>query len=488
MDQHVETASQNVSSSSGSVFEDSLTESNNSTPALHSFEIESDSEKSMQVNDQEVTQSMSNAASVPKTRKTQIWSTVARYSTYEEAHEALVREGFRKHGHKDGKDGRKSNYHCQKIKQTAKEQCAAQRRIYADNSRVDFEVQTADSAHTCIEKDKTDHSKSISEAMKRMVEECSSNRMTAKHIIKHIESLKENHDLFTDESVPNATQIYYILRAHKERHNPKMIYLGQLMEWCENHSSTPDDIDEPFVIGFQSLEMDVEAANFRIVVSTRRLLQNCANSDNICIDATYKVNWNEFPYILVGRVDKAKKLHPFCFALTVHETTDDYNFVFESLKNGVEKFTNEILQPKVLIADGDKAIRKAFMESFPRAKLIVMCYVHVKRNVDKNKDKYSKENRQHIFNDIELCHLASTPAKFRRLTALFMKKWSKKEPKFASYFKKQWLDSHCNWYEGAATYTPSTNNAVEGMFDLLCFLQIIREENHFKSFFLRACA
>lgn len=314
-----------------------------------------------------------------------------------------------------------------------------------------------------MEKEESNHSKSVSKEMKKLIVECSTNRMTAKHIINHIESLKENHDLFVDEAVPNATQIYYILRAHKEQHNPKMVYLGQLMEWCESHSATPEDIDEPFVIGFQSLESDIESANFRIVVSTRRLLQHCANSDNICIDATYQVNWNDFPFMVLGRVDKAKKLHPLCLALTVHETAEDYQFVFKCLRESVAKHTEEILQPKVLIADGDKAIRKAFMAEFPRAELIVMCYVHVLRNVEKNKNKYSKENKKEIFKDIETCHLASTPAKFRRLTALFMKKWSEKEPTFASYFKKQWLDSHSNWYEGAATYTPSTNNAVEGV-------------------------
>lgn len=114
-----------------------------------------------------------------------------------------------------------------------------------------------------------------------MVVECSTNRMTAKHIINHIQSLKENYDLFVDEPVPNATQIYYILRAHKEQQNPKMLYLGQLMEWCESHTAVPDDIDEPFVIGFESLENHLESANFRIVMSTKRMLQHCANTDNI---------------------------------------------------------------------------------------------------------------------------------------------------------------------------------------------------------------
>lgn len=29
-------------------------------------------------------------------------------------------------------------------------------------------------------------------------------------------------------------------------------------------------------------------------------------------------------------------------------------------------------------------------------------------------------------------------------------------------FKKEWLGAHCNWFEGAAIYTASTNNGQEG--------------------------
>lgn len=269
-------------------------------PALHTFEIESDSDTGTHIVEGKEAQSIQKPVAVKKARKTQTWSTVASYSSYAEAHEVLCKEGFRKHGYKDGKDGRKSNYHCQKIKQTAKDQCAAQRRSFQSFSQIDFEIQAADSAHTCMDKTESDHSKSVSKEMKRMVVECSTNRMTAKHIINHIKSLKENHDLFVDEPVPSAAQIYYLLRAHKEKENPNMLYLGQLMEWCEGHSAAPDDIDEPFVIGFQSLENNIASANFRIVVSTKRLLQHCANADNICIDSTYKVNWNEFPLMVIG--------------------------------------------------------------------------------------------------------------------------------------------------------------------------------------------
>lgn len=111
------------------------------------FEIESESEKSLEITEEtEVTASTSAKTGV-KTRKTNMWSTVAKFNTFAEADEFHCKGGFRKHGFKDGKDGRKSNYHCNKIKQTTKKQCAAQRRIFESASTTDFEIQAADADH-----------------------------------------------------------------------------------------------------------------------------------------------------------------------------------------------------------------------------------------------------------------------------------------------------------------------------------------------------
>lgn len=47
------------------------------------------------------------------------------------------------------------------------------------------------------------------------------------------------------------------------------------------------------------------------------------------------------------------------------------------------------------------------------------------------------------------------------MAELFYKKWTSLESNFVSYFKQQWLGTHSNWFEGAADYTPSTNNSLE---------------------------
>jgi hypothetical protein len=46
---------------------------------------------------------------------------------------------------------------------------------------------------------------------------------------------------------------------------------------------------------------------------------------------------------------------------------------------------------------------------------------------------------------------------------LFFKKYEQfiDAEKFLIYFKKQWCDKNFLWYEGAATFYPSTNNAME---------------------------
>lgn len=90
-----------------------------------------------------------------------------------------------------------------------------------------------------------------------------------------------------------------------------------------------------------------------------------------------------------------------------------------------------------------------------------MCFAHVLRNVMKRSFK-SENNKNLIIDDIKNIQLAFDKQIFKMMTKKFCEKWIELENEFVTYFKKQWLGRHCNWYEGAAIYTPSTNNAQEG--------------------------
>lgn len=57
--------------------------------------------------------------------------------------------------------------------------------------------------------------------------------------------------------------------------------------------------------------------------------------------------------------------------------------------------------------------------------------------------------------------LAPNRKAFDCMAELFCTKWRPLEEYFVEYFKTQWLGVHSNWFEGAAVYTPSTNNALE---------------------------
>ena len=46
-------------------------------------------------------------------------------------------------------------------------------------------------------------------------------------------------------------------------------------------------------------------------------------------DVLYKFAWEEFPILLFGASDEENKFHPFCLAITSHETDKNYGFCKE---------------------------------------------------------------------------------------------------------------------------------------------------------------
>lgn len=85
------------------------------------------------------------------------------------------------------------------------------------------------------------------------------------------------------------------------------------------------------------------------------------------------------------------------------------------------------------------------------------------RNVTK-RPLNDKENKKDFLDDIRIMHLATSAQIFEKLAKLFVDKWSAEEEDFVKYFQQEWLTTHCNWFESAAFYTPSTNNNLEGNF------------------------
>lgn len=148
------------------------------------------------------------------------------------------------------------------------------------------------------------------------------------------------------------------------------------------------------------------------------------------------------------------------YACSSHETADDYAFVFECVKKCASYFPEISFAPTTLIADGADAIRNAWYRVYPSAQMDIMCFAHVIRNVRK-RPFASKNNKKLIIDDIRKIQLAQNRKMFDEMSRLFLLKWKGVEPNFVDYFKREWLGTHSNWFEGAADYTPSTNNALE---------------------------
>lgn len=180
------------------------------------------------------------------------------------------------------------------------------------------------------------------------------------------------------------------------------------------------------------------------------------------MDATYSLNWQGYPLIVIGNTDANRAFYPLIFALTSSESTIDYAFVFKAIQSVVLKICNKDFVPKVLIADGADAINNAFYQSYASAEQNVMCWFHVTKNIRKYKYLFnSPTNFSSMKKDIDKVQLSRNRETFQTAVQLFLNKWRTSERCFCDYFTKVWVRQKPNWYEGVLQRTPSTNNALE---------------------------
>ncbi|CAF5148201.1 unnamed protein product, partial [Rotaria magnacalcarata] len=183
---------------------------------------------------------------------------------------------------------------------------------------------------------------------------------------------------------------------------------------------------------------------FRIFISSIRLLNIISMSSHVCSDATYKLVWQGFPVLIVGTTDLNKAFHPFGLAIY-------------------------LLKPTALICDATDAIKNDFKNVFGYSYNQIMCWAHMKRNVENRISHINdKDIAKEILEDIEMLQLSNSTIIFKLASTLFMKKWKLNNKKtdqsileFLNYFDNEWLKSNAGWYEGLQLYVPNTNNALE---------------------------
>ncbi|CAM4913432.1 unnamed protein product [Rotaria socialis] len=213
--------------------------------------------------------------------------------------------------------------------------------------------------------------------------------------------------------VPKKQQLSsYLISLRKKYYGASTISLGELEAWCQRNSLIPDDDDKPWVLKYQieyddEINKDDDNKNkFRFFVTTRRLLFNARS-----------------PCFIIGTTDMITQFHPFGFAVCSNEKQNDFEFIFSYLRDGLLNLNLQMNEQElILIADDAEVISNAFLKVFGTDHNVVMCWFHMRKNVEKN--LYLVEDKAlhgGIMNDIETLQLSTNKNIFDIATRLFLK-------------------------------------------------------------------
>jgi hypothetical protein len=415
--------------------------------------------------------------SSPKRRVIGNWIKIGVFSGSDEA-EKFIKDkkiwGF--HYKNKTEEGIKKYFRCNQVKLRG-QQCSA--KIYLQYDSTSHEVHLfktkSEHNHDSIE---TKGVLGIDPSLKLEIQKLFDLKLKPKAIL--IE-LSKNSDI---RKLPSKRQLdNYLHQLRESKYGPSQISVGELEAWLLKNSVIPEDLHIPFVEQYE-LETEEEESIFRFFITSRYLMSICANSYKIHADATYKLLWQGFPVLIVGTTDMDKHFHPFGLSVCTNEKKEDFKFLFRALVATSKKLFEKKFEPNVLICDAAKSIQNAFIEIFGTDKLIIMCWAHMRKNVQKRVERdVEKKNRSLILSDINTLQLSSSPEIFEKAVELFKKKWNT-EQAFLNYFEREWLSDNSNWYEGVMKHVPSTNNALEAFNKVIKDTHTLRERlslNHFLS-------
>ena len=241
---------------------------------------------------------------------------------------------------------------------------------------------------------------------------------------------------------------------------PASISYAELHEWCAQRSAEPEAEDDVQVVHHDASP----TSGVRIVMTTKRLLQNAAKSTVVHVDATYKLNWHGFPIIIAGVSDSARQFFPVVLGVMQGETTEDYRLLLSGMKSSVEQVSGAAYEPRIVVADCADAITKAASEVFPEAKR-GFCWFHVKKATETYLRREPKDIQAVYKADIANLQLCYSQSQFEMAAQLALDKWRQLWPdsEFPAYFQEQYIVRCGGWYEGFDLRAPSTNNGLESL-------------------------
>lgn len=263
------------------------------------------------------------------------------------------------------------------------------------------------------------------------------------------------------DSTVTAKQITNVINYYRKKaFGNQQVTLQDMQAFFDDNKAIPDDIDEPFILNFDRSAPQSEEKFFRMIYTTKRLLQYAQGAKSLHVDGTYKIVIQGFPVIVIGFSDLENTFHLSGLGLVSGKGAADYQFMFESLRNGVVEVTDDEMQPDAVVADSAASISKAVKDTFDGAVTRIHCWAHVMMNVEKQSFK-TPANKSEFKDDVRSLQMSSDQQKFENGCKLLEKKWAKREAEVMKWFKGSYISKNNTWYSGALERTPKTNNVTE---------------------------
>lgn len=305
-----------------------------------------------------------------KQKKTKNWIFLKQCSTEEEAINLINSEcTWSRNYTRATEDGQKRFYRCNKVKRRGP-QCDAELYLLFINDDNKVNMYKTDSKHNHDEISTRDNY-GIREKTKEEINKLFDLRLKPKAILSELGKIEGIH-------LPTKRQLYnYLSDRRAQKFGKSGIFLGELEQWIFERTAIPEDDNEVFVVSYHVIEGD--QPSFRFNLSTKTLLKTILSTELIHTDATYKLIWQGFPVLIVGTTDKNRKFHPICLGVAAtNERQEDFQTMFQGIKDKVMQLYDYTMKPRVLICDAAHSIQNAFSEVFGEEPTIRMCWAHAK--------------------------------------------------------------------------------------------------------------
>lgn len=207
-----------------------------------------------------------------KERRKHVWKTEAFYDDLDEAADHITSEGFVLHNNLDLKIGQKFHYRCKNVPSDKKPWCNRQYILFSPSDRLGWLVQHNNMEHNCHELMRG-VKKRMSEEMQNYIFglfEKGTQRISS--VLAHVLDEIKKNDEFSAEEMPKKRQIEYLLQKYRNSKVKPLFQLGDLIDWCDVHSSFPKNNDEVFVLAHECSPLG-EGMKFRFVLSTPEMLR-----------------------------------------------------------------------------------------------------------------------------------------------------------------------------------------------------------------------